>query len=46
MLDRLGHLPDRHRDALSTSFGLSAGPPPDRFLVITEARARGGRCTE
>ena len=33
MLDRLGRLPDPQRDALSTAFGLSAGPPPDRFLV-------------
>src|SRR5215208_3697444 len=33
MLDRLGHLPGPQRDALSTAFGLSAGPPPDRFLV-------------
>jgi DNA-binding CsgD family transcriptional regulator len=33
MLDRLGHLPAPQRDALSTAFGLSAGPPPDRFLV-------------
>src|SRR6201991_4360314 len=33
MLDRLGRLPEPQRDALSTAFGLSAGPPPDRFLV-------------
>src|SRR6187200_2408733 len=33
MLDRLGQLPSPQRDALSTAFGLSAGPPPDRFLV-------------
>src|SRR3954451_6717510 len=33
MLDRLGHLPGPQRDALNTAFGLSAGPPPDRFLV-------------
>ena len=33
MLDRLRHLPDPQRDALGTAFGLSAGPPPDRFLV-------------
>ena len=33
MLGRLGHLPSPQRDALSTAFGLSAGPPPDRFLV-------------
>src|SRR5262249_38189457 len=33
MLHRLGHLPGPQRDALSTAFGLSAGPPPDRFLV-------------
>src|SRR6478672_8777364 len=33
MLDRLDHLPKPQRDALRTVFGLSAGPPPDRFLV-------------
>src|ERR1700742_1026652 len=33
MLDRLERLPAPQRDALSTAFGLSAGPPPDRFLV-------------
>ena len=33
MLGRLGNLPDPQRDALNTAFGLSAGPPPDRFLV-------------
>src|SRR5215475_14922919 len=33
LLDRLGHLPGPQRDALSTAFGLSAGPAPDRFLV-------------
>ena len=33
MLDRLEHLPGPQRDALSTAFGLNAGPPPDRFLV-------------
>src|SRR3954463_10099847 len=33
MLGRLGHLPDPQRDALNTAFGLSAGPPPDRFMV-------------
>jgi DNA-binding CsgD family transcriptional regulator len=33
MLDRLEHLPGPQRDALNTAFGLSAGPPPDRFLV-------------
>ena len=33
MLDRVDHLPEPQRDALSTAFGLSAGPPPDRFLV-------------
>ncbi len=33
MLGRVGHLPTPQRDALSTAFGLSAGPPPDRFLV-------------
>src|ERR687892_989466 len=33
MLDRLDSLPGPQRDALATAFGLSAGPPPDRFLV-------------
>src|SRR4051795_12096114 len=33
MLGRLQHLPSPQRDALNTAFGLSAGPPPDRFLV-------------
>jgi DNA-binding CsgD family transcriptional regulator len=33
MLSRLGHLPVPQRDALNTAFGMSSGPPPDRFLV-------------
>ncbi|HXL87456.1 MAG TPA: AAA family ATPase [Streptosporangiaceae bacterium] len=33
MLDRLGRLPAPQREALRTAFGISAGPPPDRFLV-------------
>jgi DNA-binding CsgD family transcriptional regulator len=33
MLDRLDRLPPPQRDALATAFGLSAGDPPDRFLV-------------
>src|SRR3712207_4301336 len=33
MLDRLDHLPGPQRDALGTIFGLTAAPPPDRFLV-------------
>src|ERR687883_957339 len=33
MLDHLDRLPAPQRDALSTAFGLSAGDPPDRFLV-------------
>jgi len=32
-LDHLGRLPGPQRDALGTAFGLSAGTPPDRFLV-------------
>jgi DNA-binding CsgD family transcriptional regulator len=33
MLDRLDRLPAPQRDALGVAFGLSAGNPPDRFLV-------------
>jgi hypothetical protein len=33
LLDRLGVLPPPRREALATAFGLSAGPPPDRFLA-------------
>src|SRR3954451_2328675 len=33
MLDRLGRLPPPQRAALETAFGLSPGPPPDRFLI-------------
>lgn len=33
MLDRLERLPLPQQDALRTTFGMSAGPPPDRFLV-------------
>ena len=33
MLDRLEALPAPQQDALRTVFGISAGPPPDRFLV-------------
>jgi DNA-binding CsgD family transcriptional regulator len=33
MLDRLDRLPTPQRDALATAFGLSAGAPPDRFMV-------------
>ncbi len=33
MLDRLGRLPAPQRDALEVTFGLTAGKPPDRFLV-------------
>jgi DNA-binding CsgD family transcriptional regulator/tetratricopeptide (TPR) repeat protein len=33
LLGRLRDLPGPQRDALSTAFGLSAGAPPDRFLV-------------
>ncbi|MFJ3799587.1 AAA family ATPase [Streptomyces sp. NPDC090088] len=32
-LGRAGSLPSPQREALSTAFGVSAGPPPDRFLV-------------
>jgi len=33
MLDHAESLPDPQREALTTAFGLSAGPVPDRFLV-------------
>ena len=33
MLDALVHLPTPQRDALRTAFGLSAGNPPDRFMI-------------
>lgn len=33
MLDRLERLPGPQGDALRTTFGLSTGPAPDRFLV-------------
>jgi DNA-binding CsgD family transcriptional regulator len=33
MLDRLGRIPAPQRDALATAFALSAGEPPDRFIV-------------
>jgi hypothetical protein len=33
MLDQADRLPVPQREALRTAFGISAGPPPDRFLV-------------
>ncbi len=33
VLARVGDLPGPQHDALNTAFGMSAGPPPDRFLV-------------
>jgi DNA-binding CsgD family transcriptional regulator len=33
MVGHLERLPDHQRDALAIVLGLSAGPPPDRFLV-------------
>ena len=33
ILDLRERLPDPQREALETAFGLSAGPPPDRFVV-------------
>src|ERR1700722_10261599 len=33
LLDRLEQLPVPQRDALRIVFGMTAGPPPDRFLV-------------
>jgi DNA-binding CsgD family transcriptional regulator len=37
MLDQLERLPGPQRDALSTAFALTAGYPPDRFLVSVAA---------
>ncbi|SNT60655.1 regulatory protein, luxR family [Asanoa hainanensis] len=33
LLDRLDRLPAPQREALGTTFGINAGPPPERFLV-------------
>ncbi|MEU4693602.1 BREX system ATP-binding domain-containing protein [Actinoplanes sp. NPDC023714] len=33
LLEHLGKLPGPQREALSTAFGLSAGPPPDALIV-------------
>jgi DNA-binding CsgD family transcriptional regulator/tetratricopeptide (TPR) repeat protein len=33
MLDQLPTLPPPQRGALGTAFGVSSGPPPDRFLI-------------
>jgi hypothetical protein len=33
VLHHAGRLPDPRHDALRTVFGLSTGPPPDRFLL-------------
>jgi DNA-binding NarL/FixJ family response regulator len=33
LLSGLGRLPTPQADALGTAFGLSSGPPPDRFMV-------------
>jgi DNA-binding CsgD family transcriptional regulator len=33
MLDHLEAIPEPQREALRTAFGISLGPPPDRFLV-------------
>jgi DNA-binding CsgD family transcriptional regulator len=33
LFDGLDRLPSPQRDALATAFGLSTGPPPDRFLI-------------
>ena len=33
LLGSLDDLPEPQRDAVRTAFGMSAGPPPDRFLI-------------
>jgi DNA-binding CsgD family transcriptional regulator len=33
ILDGVEHLPAPQRDAVRTTFGMSVGPPPDRFLL-------------
>jgi predicted ATPase len=33
LLDHAGRLPDPQQQALKTVFGMSEGPPPDRFMV-------------
>lgn len=38
-LSRLDRLADPHRNALEVTFGLSVGPPPNRFLVSLAALA-------
>ena len=49
LLDRVDALPGPQRDALATTFGLSAGAVPDRFFVglavlgLLSERRRSGR---
>jgi DNA-binding CsgD family transcriptional regulator/tetratricopeptide (TPR) repeat protein len=33
MLDHVGSIPPPQRDALQIAFGITVGPPPDRFMV-------------
>ena len=44
LLDRLERLPAPQRDALQTTFGLCAGPAPDRFFIALAGARSAMRC--